>query len=72
MVENPIKGYRMLSDNEISIINKIKDTGSNIGEMCDLLESLPETDKRWVAIARTDLQKGFMALVRSVAKPDGF
>lgn len=27
---------------------------------------------RWAAIAKTDLQKGFMALVRAVAKPQSF
>jgi hypothetical protein len=29
-------------------------------------------DQRWVAIAKTDLQKGFMALVRAVAQPESF
>ena len=35
-------------------------------------EGMPELDKRWLAIAKTDLQKGFMAATRSVAKPDFF
>lgn len=29
-------------------------------------------DRRWLSIARTDLQKGFMALTRSVAQPTTF
>lgn len=31
-----------------------------------------QADQRWVAIAATDLQTGFMALTRSVAKPSTF
>ena len=29
-------------------------------------------DQRWLAIGKKDLQTGFMALVRSVAKPESF
>ena len=29
-------------------------------------------DQRWVAIAQTQLQQGFMALTRSIAKPESF
>lgn len=29
-------------------------------------------DKRWSSIARTQLQQGFMALIRSIAKPETF
>lgn len=29
-------------------------------------------DKRWAAIARTELQQGFMALTRAVAQPTTF
>jgi hypothetical protein len=37
------------------------------------LESEQHTDAiRWMSIARTHLQQGFMALTRAVAKPTGF
>jgi len=35
-------------------------------------DSVLEPDLRWLAIAQSDLQKGFMALKRSVEKPDAF
>ena len=66
-----IKGYRDLSPEEVHAMNRIKEVGNMIGEIVDRL-SEEDVDKRWLAIAKTDLQKGFMALVRSVAKPDGF
>ena len=31
-----------------------------------------KADQRWLAIAKTQLQQGFMALGRSIARPDGF
>ena len=44
----------------------------NIGNFILMLESNSLIDKRWLAIAKTDLQKGFMSLVRSIAKPETF
>jgi hypothetical protein len=32
----------------------------------------PPVDQRWVSIGATDLQTGFMALVRSIAQPTTF
>ncbi len=67
-----IKGYRDLSQTEINQMNAIKDIANKVGAIIDALEDDPNVDKRWLAIAKTDLQKGFMAAVRSVAKPDSF
>jgi hypothetical protein len=67
-----IKGYRELSQDEIDAMNKIKEAGAEIGKIVELLEMVPEIDKRWLAIGKTDLQKGFMALTRSIAKPTFF
>jgi response regulator of citrate/malate metabolism len=67
-----IKGYRDLSQSEIDAMNQIKEKAAEVGELFKDLENRPELDKRWLAIAKTDLQKGFMAATRSVAKPDFF
>jgi hypothetical protein len=67
-----IKGYRELSQAEIDAMNKIKEKAAEVGELFNELEGMPELDNRWLAIAKTDLQKGFMAATRSVAKPDFF
>lgn len=78
-----IKGYRDLSQAEIDLMNRIKakseECGALVQEMMHMQDS-PSTapdgstkpNGRWLAIAQTDLQKGFMALVRSVAKPTSF
>jgi len=67
-----IKGYRVLSQDEIDTINAIKIAGNSLSKIIKGIELHDGVDLRWVAIAKTDLQKGIMALVRSVAKPEGF
>ena len=68
-----IAGYRELTPAEIQVMNEIKGTAELVAELVnDLATERHDTDKRWVAIARTDLQTGFMALVRAVAKPTTF
>lgn len=72
MKSAPIKGYRDLSQDEIDLMNKLKDVAIHVGEAVDLVMSLDSTDKRWASIAKTDLQKGFMSLIRAVAQPETF
>lgn len=67
-----IKGYRELSEQEIALMNKAKETGEELGNLIATLKQMPEIDQRWVSIAQTDLQKGTMALVRSIAQPTSF
>lgn len=67
-----IKGYRELSQEEIDLMNKVKQTGIELGELVAALRANPEIDQRWVSIGATDLQVGLMALTRSIAKPDFF
>ena len=52
------------------MINRIKDLENTVGEMVgETLEDY-DNDLRWMAIARTDLQKGFMAWIRAIAQPE--
>lgn len=67
-----IEGDRDLSGFEIASINDCKSIAVEVGTLCDIVGSMPGVDQRWLAIARTDLQKGFMALVRSITKPETF
>jgi len=77
-----IKGYRDLRQEEIDLMNEIKEMASKVEELIEKMGHMnygeskidPELcpNARWLAIGRTDLQTGFMALVRSVAKPTSF
>lgn len=75
MVDNQhtkITGYRDLSMEEIAYMNECKALAEQCGEQISRMELIADVDKRWLAIAKTDIQKGFMALVRSIAKPTTF
>lgn len=73
-----IKGYRDLTQDEIDLMNKIKRKGEELGGLIDEMSELAnqqvdnQLDRRWIAIGQTDLQKGIMALVRAVARPESF
>ena len=67
-----IKGYRELSQEEINLMNEIKQKGVELGELVAKLNTSSGLDQRWVSVGATDLQKGLMSLTRSVAKPEFF
>lgn len=72
-----VTGYRQLSAEEAALMNEIKEHANSVGALCNRLAAMAKDDStsvdgRWVAIGQTDLQKGFMSLVRSVAKPTSF
>ena len=72
-----ITGYRDLTQDEIDLMNKAKELANATGAFCNALaarakEDPTAIDPRWVAVGQTDLQKGFMALTRSIAKPTSF
>ena len=66
-----ITGYRELTENEIELMNVVKKLGEQAESIVILLKA-SSADQRWVSIGATDIQKGLMALVRSVAKPTSF
>jgi hypothetical protein len=75
MVDNQhqkIKGYRDLSEVEISMMNEAKELASQVGVLCDKLSDMEGLDQRWVAVGKTGLQQGFMALIRGIAQPTTF
>jgi len=67
-----ITGYRDLSQEEIDAMNKVKELAKQVGEAVENLATVEGIDHRWLSIGKTDCQKGFMALVRSIAKPTTF
>jgi len=72
-----IKGYRELSQDEIDMINEIKENGISLDGIIERLNSYVDAnqvsvDKRWLSIGKTHLQQGLMALTRAIAKPEFF
>lgn len=67
-----IKGYRDLTQAEIDAMNEGKALAEQVGDWIAKLKADPAMDQRWVAIGATQLQQGFMAAIRSIAKPTTF
>jgi hypothetical protein len=67
-----ISGYCDLTQPEIDMMNEIKALGEKVGSLINALDEDGRCDGRWLAISRTELQKGFMFLTRAVAKPTTF
>ena len=67
-----ISGYRELTAEEIEAMNAVKAVGAQVETLLNSLASVPGVDQRALAIAKTDLQTGFMWAVRAIAKPQGF
>ena len=67
-----IAGYSELDAEAIASINYVKGMAAALGEHLEKMGQNPKHDQRWLAIGRTHLQQGFMAVIRSIAKPEGF
>ena len=83
-----ITGYRQLSEQEVALMNEAKALAEQCGALVARLrehngkarfddagmrvDSTLTLDQRWVSIGATDLQTGFMALVRGIAQPTTF
>ncbi|HEY2454128.1 MAG TPA: hypothetical protein VGI71_16175 [Scandinavium sp.] len=65
-----VKGYRQLSPAEIEQMNDLKDVSREFHQLLALLGDTTEADKRWLAIAKTEMQKACMSACRAVTRPD--
>lgn len=65
----PVKGYQGQSNRNLEIVNHNKVQEEKILQLMDHLAELDNIDQRWLDIARSDIERGFMALNRSVFQP---
>ena len=80
-----IKGYRELNQEEVDLMNRIKEKSEETGALMVELEQLRATNTniddptaqdiesyRCLSVAKKELQTGFMWFVRAVDLPDSF
>ena len=65
----PVAGYRAQWPEAVARVNANKEIEERVLRILDELALLPEVDKRWLAIGRTQIEKGFMAVNRAVFQP---
>lgn len=66
----PVHGYKPQSDMKVGQVNFNKNREEEILQLLDDLATNPEVDKRWLAIGRTQIEQGFMAINRAIFKPE--
>lgn len=82
-----IIGYRQLSETEVALMNEGKALAEQCGAYIAKLRAQKrekyegdgepfemgvDLDQRWISIGATDLQRGFMAVIRGIAQPTTF
>ena len=76
-----ITGYRQLSEQEVTLMNEGKALAEQCGHYITKLRNhVPAEgvapgstlDQRWISIGATDLQRGFMSVIRGIAQPTTF
>lgn len=65
----PVSGYKPQTDEKVQTVNLNKDLEERVLRQLDALGEHADVDKRWLAIGRTAIENGFMAVNRSVFKP---
>lgn len=67
-----VAGYVQQSDDAVALVNHFKEVEERLLRDMDVMADSQEPhrfDGRWLAVARTQLQQGFMALNRAVFQP---
>lgn len=65
----PVEGYKPQENAAVEAVNQNKRLEENVLRVLDALAENPDTDKRWLAIGRTAIEQGFMAVNRAIFKP---
>lgn len=66
----PVTGYTKQPPRKVDLVNEIKELENAVGDQLAEVLQTEVVDPRMVALARTNLQQGFMWLVRSVFQPE--
>lgn len=64
----PVAGYRPQPEEAVDLVNRMKALEESILRQLDVMKH-PGIDRRWLAIGRTAIEQGFMAINRSVFQP---
>lgn len=66
----PVAGYRDQPGTAVDLVNRNKAAEERILRILDELAAMGVVDKRWLAIGRTQIEQGFMAVNRAVFNPE--
>lgn len=64
-----MEGYRSQPQANVDAVNANKKLEETILRALDVLTKEDAIDKRWLAVGRTHIEEGFMAINRAIFKP---
>lgn len=65
----PVHGYKAQDALRVAMVNQNKEVEERLLRQLDSITQNPDYDQRWLSIARTHLEQGFMALNRAIFRP---
>lgn len=65
----PVAGYRPQTGSNVDKVNANKRVEETILRTLDDMKADHNVDQRWLAVARTHFEEGFMAMNRSIFRP---
>jgi hypothetical protein len=65
----PVSGYSPQSQGAVDQVNLNKAMEEEVLKRLDAMDQWADIDSRWLAIGRTHIEQGFMAVNRSIFKP---
>lgn len=65
----PVQGYKPQSQATVDTVNANKQAEERTLRILDALKADPSVDQRWLAIGRTHIEQGWMAVNRAVFQP---
>ena len=65
----PVHGYRPQSDEAVNLVNINKTMEEVVLRTIDDLRRRIDIDQRWLSIAQTHFEQGYMALNRAIFQP---
>ncbi len=66
----PVSGYRPQNATNLARVNLNKEIEERVLRVLDELQLDPQVDPRWLALGRTQIEQGFMAVNRAVFQPE--
>jgi len=65
----PVSGYQPQSEAAVGLVNQNKQIEEILLRRLDKLANCSDIDQRWLAIGRTSIEQGFMAINRAIFRP---
>jgi hypothetical protein len=65
----PVSGYKPQTEAAVGAVNGNKSAEEKVLRLLDIYKGVEGIDQRWLAVGRTHIEQGFMAVNRAIFQP---